>query len=245
MQQTIICTKWGKRYPAKYANVLWSMIKRNTQRPTRLVCYTDDTHGLDPEIEAYPMPTINLTERRKQSTWRKIALWGETLEGLSGDVLYIDLDVVITSNIDAFFDYKPEAAFCVIENWTQFGSGICNTSVYRFKVGAHSYLFDKVNTDPYKIIDSAYPNSQTFISYEIQNKTFWPASWCQSFKHNLLPRWPLNLFRSATLPQETKVVCFTGHPDPDEALEGKWKAPWYKKIYKYTHPTPWIAEHWQ
>ena len=244
MVQTVICTKWGKRYPAKYANILWSMIKRNTQRNTRLVCYTDDTAGLDPEIEAYPMPHIQLTDRRKNSTWRKISLWQEKLDGIEGDVLYIDLDVVITSSIDAFFDYKPESNFCVIENWTQFGTGICNTSVYRFKVGAHTYLFDKMDNDPASMI-AQYPNSQTFISYEIQNKDFWPAAWCQSFKHTMLPTWPLNLFKAAKLPSETKIVCFTGRPDPDEALSGHWKAPWYKRIYKYTHPTPWIAEHWR
>lgn len=244
MTQTIICTKWGTRYPAKYANTLWSMIKRNTKRDTRLICYTDDTNGLDPEIIAYPMPTIQLPEWRKNSTWKKIALWREQLDGIEGDVLYIDLDVVITSSIDEFFDYKPESTFCVIENWTQFGTGICNTSVYRFKVGAHTYLFEKMNSDP-KAILAKYPNSQTFISYEIKEKEFWPALWCQSFKHTMLPKWPLNLIKAAPLDENTKIVCFTGHPDPDEALEGRWKAPWYKKIYKYTQPTPWIAEHWR
>jgi hypothetical protein len=59
MTQTIVCMKWGTRYPADYANRLWSMIKRNTRRPTRLVCYTDDVSGLDPGIEAYPLPPHN------------------------------------------------------------------------------------------------------------------------------------------------------------------------------------------
>jgi hypothetical protein len=37
MSQTVICAKWGGRYPSSYVNCLWSMIKRNTARETRLV----------------------------------------------------------------------------------------------------------------------------------------------------------------------------------------------------------------
>ena len=29
-----------------------------------------------------------------------------------------------------------------------------------------------------------------------------------------------------------------------EARDGRWPAPWYKKIYKAVKPTPWIGEHW-
>ena len=39
---------------------------------------------------------------------------------LKGDILFLDLDLVITSNIDKFFKYRP-GTYCVIENWTQIG----------------------------------------------------------------------------------------------------------------------------
>jgi hypothetical protein len=58
---------------------------------------------------------------RAKRPWRKIALWAAELPGVSGDVLFLDLDVVITGSIDSFFDYEPSATFCVIENWTQKG----------------------------------------------------------------------------------------------------------------------------
>ncbi|MGL4396690.1 MAG: hypothetical protein ACRCS9_09145 [Hyphomicrobium sp.] len=244
MTQTIVCMKWGTRYPADYANRLWSMIKRNTARPTRLVCYTDDMTGLDPEIEARPLPPIVLPERVSKKPWRKISLWAPTLPGLEGDVLFLDLDLVITGSLDAFFDYQPEKTFCVIENWTQMGSGIGNTSVYRFRVGAHAYLYDALQADADAIL-GRFPNSQTYISRTIKEKTFWPAPWCESFKHTLMPRWPLNFVATTPLPPATKVVAFTGKPDPDEARDGRWEAPWYKKVYKHVRPTPWIAEHWR
>jgi hypothetical protein len=244
MAQTVICAKWGTRYPAAYVNCLWSMIRRNTKRETRLVCYTDDATGIRPDIATYPMPTVTLPTSRVNHPWRKVALWRPQLEGISGDVLFVDLDVVITGSIDEFFDFKPEATFCVIENWTQMGSKIGNTSVYRFRVGAHAYIYETLMADP-EGITSCFPNSQTFISRTAKSMEFWPAEWCVSFKHTLMPPWPLNFVITTKLPPATKIVCFTGKPDPDEARDGDWPAPWYKKVYKHVRPTPWIAEHWR
>jgi hypothetical protein len=242
--QTIVCMKWGGRYPAAYVNCLWAMIKRNTARPTRLVCYTEDAAGIDPDVTTLPLLEMPLPANLAWRPWRKIALWAPELPGVSGDVLFLDLDIVITGSLDQFFDYEPASTFCVIQNWTQMGSGIGNTSCYRFRVGAHSYIYENLRRDP-SGITRAHPNSQTYISRTITEKTFWPASWCVSFKHTLIPRWPLNFFLPARLPGDTKVVCFTGKPDPDEARDGRWPAPWYKRIYKYVRPTPWIAEHWR
>jgi hypothetical protein len=242
--QTIVCMKWGERYPASYVNCLWSMIKRNAVRPTRLICYTDDPKGIDPEVTALALLPLALPAGFTAKPWRKIALWAAELPGLSGDVLFLDLDVVITGSIDQFFDYQPGSTFCVIENWPQMGSGVGNTSCYRFRVGAHSYIHERLCRDPAAVV-GAFPNSQTYISRTITEKTFWPASWCVSFKHTLLPPWPLNFFLPPRLPIDTKVVCFTGKPDPDEARDGRWPAPWYKRTYKHVRPTPWIAEHWK
>ena len=99
MVQTIICMKWGTRYPSTYVNCLWSMIKRNTRRPTRLVCFTDDASGISPDVTTAPLPRIALPARIGDLPWRKIALWAEEVPGLSGDVLFLDLDVVITGSI--------------------------------------------------------------------------------------------------------------------------------------------------
>lgn len=242
--QTAICIKWGKRYGADYANRLSNMIARHTTRPTRLICFTDDASGLDRRILSAPLPPIELPERARWLGWRKVSLFQDGLPHLEGDVLFLDLDVVITGGLDDFFDYRPDETFCVIENWTQIGSGIGNTSVYRFRVGAHAYLYEMLQAKPEATV-AAFPNSQTYISRTVRSKTFWPAPWCESFKHTLMPRWPLNFVQAAPLPATTKVVAFTGKPDPDEARDGRWNAKWYKKIYKHVRPTPWIAEHWR
>lgn len=241
--QTVICMKWGSRYGPDYVNRLYSMVKRHTKRPTRLVCYTDETDGLDPRIEAYPLPYIDLPEWREWAPWRKISLWQKELQGISGEVLYLDLDLVVTGGLDEFFDYKP-GHYCVARNWTS-KERIGNTSVYRFPVGGHTYLYDRIMNEVDDVF-AKHRNSQTFISREIKDMEFWPEEWCASFKHSLIPAWPLRLFMTPALPPLTRVVAFTGKPDPDEAMEGRWPCKhWSQGVYKRIRPVPWIAEHWR
>jgi hypothetical protein len=242
--QTVISMCWGDRYGPDYVTRLHSMVRRNTARPLRFICFTDNSAEFPEGIEKAPLPPIDLPERIRWKPWRKISLWQRTLDGLEGDVLYLDLDVVVTGRIDDFFDHAPESTFCVARNWTQPDKRIGNTSVYRFRVGAHTYLYDRLTQQPEDVL-ARYRNSQTFISSEINEMTFWPAPWCVSFKHSLLPRWPLNFVLTPKLPAEARVVAFTGKPDPHEAGAGRWPASWYKKLYKHVRPVPWIAEHWR
>lgn len=241
--QTIICMKWGTRYGPEFVNRMWAAVQRNTVRPTRLVCLTDDTTGIDEAVSCHPIPDINLPPALINTPWRKLTLWTAPLADLSGDVLFLDLDLVITGSLDEMFDFEP-GRYCVIENWTQKGQGKGNTSAFRFPVGKYDHIFNDFQADPDRVL-SAYRIEQLYISREIDDMVFWPELWCASFKHTLMPRWPLNFFTAPKLPAETRIVAFTGKPDQDEAMHGEWpvRAAW-KKLYKHVRPTPWIADHW-
>jgi len=242
--QTVLCLKWGTRYGSHYVNTLFSAVRRNTQRPLRFVCITDDPTGIDPGVEIKPLPEFTLPKVFRGHPFRRMFIFDRELYDLEGDVLHFDLDVVITSSIDPLFDYAPTSTFCVAENWTQRGQGIGNMSVFRFRVGEHVNIAKMFADDPLAQ-RKKYRNSQTFVSRNIKEMTFYPPQWCLSFKHSLLPTWPLNLFLTPKLPPECIMVAFTGRPNIDEVLVGKWHTPWYKKFYKRVRPTPWIATHWR
>ena len=108
--------KWGKRYDSLFVNRLFRSIKRHSIRQFRLVCFTDNKSGIDKEIECKPLPEIDIPEYLSNTPWRKISVWQYPLNNLKGDILFLDLDLVITGNLDRFFDYIP-AIFCVIENF--------------------------------------------------------------------------------------------------------------------------------
>jgi len=241
--QTVICMKWGTRYGSEFVNRLYNAIQRHTTRKTRLVCFTDDASGINPEVQIEPIPEIDLPEALKNKPWRKITMWKAPLADLEGDVLFLDLDLVITGNLDDLFDYEP-GRYCVAENWTQIGQGIGNTSCYRFPVGKFKHLYDNLQADPVGKTEK-HRISQVYISREIGEIIFWPRLWCASFKHTLIPKWPMNFFKTPELPEDTRIVAFTGKPDQDEAIQGLWPAPWYKKTYKFVKPTSWISDNWQ
>jgi hypothetical protein len=250
MPQTVICMKWGTRYPAGYVNRLFNMVKRNTNRPLRFICFTDDPADIWPEVELRPLPDIELPEDMTRLPWRKVSLWQQRLEGIEGKVLFLDLDVLVTGSIDDFFDFSPSSSFCVIKNWTTERRGsasnrfVGNTSCYRFEIGAHAYLYDKLQKNPHFFLGK-YRNSQTYISNEISEITFWPESWCVSFKHSLLPSWPKRLFIPASLPREARIVAFTGKPDIHDVMEGRWPEPNpLKRPFKQLVKPDWVEGHW-
>ncbi len=241
---TVVCMKWGVRYGPEYVNKLYSMVRRNLTGPLRFVCFTDDETGLDEGIEPHPLPEIKLPDVIPTfSAWAKISLWQDPLIDLEGDVLFLDLDIVITDSLDSFFTYKP-GKYCVIENWTQLDRNLGNTTAFRWPVGKYSYIYDNYIKDPQGYLDK-YRIEQTYISREIEEMHFWPREWCVSFKVSLIPPWPQRFFREPALSEGVRLVGFTGKPDPDEAAIGKWPAPWYKKTYKYIRPATWIDKYWR
>lgn len=242
--QTVICMKWGTRYPAEFVNRLHSMIQRNTARKTRLLCLTEDSSGIHPDVDIAPLPEINIPDRVAWTPWRKLSLWKADLAGLEGDVLFLDLDMVVTGNIDSFFDYEP-GEYCVIHNWTQPKLQVGNTSLFRFPVNRYTKIYDEFHNDPEAVLNE-FRIEQQYISARIPEQKFWPKEWCVSFKHDLVPRWPMNFFETPPLPASARAVAFTGKPDPDEAAIGVWpESKIWKKTYKFIRPTPWITEHWQ
>ena len=237
--------KWGSRYGSEYVNRLYTSIKRHTKRPTSLYCFTDDTKDIDKSVKCMPLPEINLPQTISNTPWRKISIWQYPLSNLDGDILFLDLDLVITGNLDRFFDYKP-GYYCVIENWTQIGKKIGNTSCFRVPVGKYDYIYKKFQKDPIKIVKQ-YHIEQTYLSDNINDQVFWPAEWCRSFKHNLLPNWPFRIWVPAKLPKETSIVAFTGKPDPDDVISGNWpvkRSQIYKKIYKQLKTPKWVIKNW-
>jgi hypothetical protein len=229
--------KWGRRYGSDYVNTLSSMVQRNLTVPHRFVCLTDEPSAIRPEIECRPLPALTLATEWERSPWRKLSCFAPELGDLEGPVLFLDLDVVIIDNIDCLFAYPGE--FCIIENWTQPGRGIGNSSVYRYWAGAHGDVFARFRADPREIV-RAYPNSQTFLSRSLPELTFWPASWCRSFKHDCLPGRLLRRLRPATIPEGAKIIVFHGQPKPPDAARGLWPEPG-----RSLRPAPWIAEHWR
>ena len=94
----VLCLKHGTKYPSEYVNTLYNMVKRNCTLDFEFVCLTDDVTGIDPNIKILSLP------KTLKGWWCKPYMFSNDLP-LKGTVLYMDLDVVISNNIDHLFTY--------------------------------------------------------------------------------------------------------------------------------------------
>lgn len=233
----VLCMKWGTKYGPEYVNRLFHMVQRNLSLPFRFTCLTDDTTGLEAGIETLPIPEIEIPARHAHSPWRKLTLFSERLGDLRGKALFLDLDLIILQPIDDFFSYSEK--FSIIENWSQRGRGIGNSSVYCFEIGGHPEVLAYYQQHSAGVLQR-HSNEQIYLSRKIGDIDFWPPTWCRSFKYHAIPRGPMRYFKSPRIPEGCRILVFHGHPNPDAAMIGDYRGRWRK----YFKPAPWIGSYW-
>lgn len=239
----VVCMKWGRKFGPEYVNRLHAMVRRHLTRPARFVCFTDDASGFEAGVEALPLPDVGWTEGVDVHGWRKVGLFADALGDLTGDALFLDLDVLVVASLDPLFEHPGDVV--AIRDYRRIrvrgDRFVGNTSVLRFPVGAYPEVLEDFRAR-FPTIREEVRNEQEYLSHRFHRMglfSHWPAPWCPSFKRHCVRRWPLSHLRTPRLPDGARVVVFHGRPNPDEALRGEG-GKWYRPI----RPTPWIAEHW-
>lgn len=231
----IICIKWGSKFGAEYVNKLYGMVSRNITPPFRFVCFTDDTQGIRAEVDCQPLPPIDYEIPTGTSgQWGKSRLWSKKLGDLSGNVLFMDLDLVIVDNIDCFFDYLPEQDVVMTKNITNPLEKLGQTSLFRFKVGGLIELQKQFANNPMATIEQ-YRYEQRFVTRNAPNGVkFFPSSWVKHFRYQCRRNFPLNYVLPPKKPAGTKIVIFAGGElNPPEAIAGKYRPDYPSDMKSY------------
>lgn len=255
----VVCMKWGALYGPEWVNKLYGMVARNTTWKVRFVCLTDDDLGIRKEVECLPLPALPLKSSRRADGrgkddpwWNKISLYREEVYDLKGMTLYLDLDVVIVSNIDDLFTYPGR--FCMMPIWRpeRHEDKIGNSSVVRFFIGHEKNVFEKFIAQPLIAWETQYYGSQQrFLSLSVSDLAFFPSEWCVSFKDCLPRNAIVRYFSRPQLPAGAKIIVFFGANTPSAALKGeinpgkKWVA--WKRLTPYRkrfRPARWVAQFW-
>tara|TARA_E500000318_G_scaffold5613_1_gene5871 strand:+ start:53 stop:724 length:672 start_codon:yes stop_codon:yes gene_type:complete len=173
------CVCYGIKYKLEYVQKLYNMVQRHTTIPHKFYLFTDHVNPkqqLNGDIIIKQFPMFNL-----QGWWNKMQLFHPGV--LEGTTLYMDLDVVITDNIDCFYNYEPEADFVGMNDFNP-DTKIFNSSIMRFKPETmkdklwQPFIDDRENW-------LRYSGDQNVISDIImkhpETKSF-PDSWTQSYK---------------------------------------------------------------
>jgi alpha-N-acetylglucosamine transferase len=170
--------------------------------------------------------------------WNKLAVFAEELYDLKGQVLCLDLDLIITGSLDDFFDYPGDVL--IIKDWIK-KDGTGNSSVYRFRVGAHAEVLSEFERS-FDQVKKTHRNEQEYMSAAMNAKGalgYWPDHWCRSFKRHCIQPFAMFLARETVQPADMRVLVFHGKPDPDDAIAGN-SGKWYRRF----KPAAWVAEHW-
>ena len=203
-KNVILCMKWGTKYTVDYVNRLYAMVDRYLTLPFEMVCLTDNSEGINPNVTCFPIPALNLPPNTPERGWNKLSTFEANLYGLEANVLFLDLDVIIIDNIDCFFDQQGD--FLIIHDWKHPWRITGNSSVYRFKAGAFPDVltYFRENLDN---IRNKFRNEQAYLSWFMHQRnilSYWPKSWCRSYKYHCLKNIPLGYFMPPIKPKNAK-----------------------------------------
>lgn len=181
----VITVKYGNKiYNHEYVNRMYNMISKNLSLPFNFYCLTEDAIGLDENINVIPLPL----EYGLHSWWWKTYMFKPGL--FEHDVnFYIDLDMIILSNIDHWMTFFPnrflglrDVGYVKNQNLNSLGSG-----VLRWKNNEYSDIWEYMQTNAPNIMRTyRMSGDQGYIwAKHYMDITFWPTEWYESFKWEL------------------------------------------------------------
>ena len=141
--KNVVCIKWGEKFGVEYVNKLYNAVQRNLSLKHRFICLTDDAEGIVAGVETFDIPRADL-----KICWNKLALFDRGIHNIEGQILFLDLDVVIVKPIDDLFLFQPESKFVSIKEWVSVDYALpdmspFNASAMRFDVGAYPFIVEE------------------------------------------------------------------------------------------------------
>lgn len=229
---TILCVRFGNKYPVLYVERLRNMIKRNITVPYKLVCLTDDPQPIE-GVELVVQKNAGYTK----GWWHKVHMFDNTLP-FSGRILYMDLDVVISGNLDKLTKI-PGGTFMGIRDFNRkFHRDwkYLNSSVMSWVHGTQGHIYSQFKANPQAAQRMHGDQDWTWKCAKDRIK-FWPESWIQSYKWEIRNRHELHVINGVrqftsvrddiTPPTDCIICVFHGSPNPaivqDKFVVDNWK----------------------
>lgn len=226
----LCCVNVGTKYSPEYVEKLYNSAKRNCTVDYDFVIITDNPvhyQHLDAKIITIEH---DYWKNPKQGWWYKMYLFNPDLP-IDNQVLYLDLDVVVVSNIDKFFNYKQDQ-MCICQDFNRVTIPkyhVSNSSVMYFDRAQYADLWTTFINN-HKELTSKYRGDQDYITAHLgKNKHWWPQQWAMSWKWEVkgggvktnrghgqveyLSNKPY------VLDPQTSLLVFHGNPNPHDELD--------------------------
>ncbi|THH36731.1 glycosyltransferase [Aliishimia ponticola] len=248
MERNVICMKWGTLYGPDYVNVLYNVVRENLSGDFRFICLTDDTTGIVPGVETFPIPDMGLSEFNwKKGGWAKLTVFQRELYDITGRCLFLDLDSIVTGPLDVLFEAPGDVLVIdSSENWRNPDANAepkAMTSIFAFTAGQHPEVYDKFMADHDGMV-AKYRIEQVYLQGEIDGGlAYWPREWVVSFKWHLRQPVLMGLVKHPNPPgPQCRVLAFHGEPRPIDLVH---KGIWGIGPHWGRGRVPWAVDYWQ
>lgn len=232
----VVCVLWGKKYTEDYVHILKSSVERNTTKDHRFICFSDK--NIDNVI------TYTL-KGQYEGWWNKLQLFDKRSFDLNERVVYFDLDIVITDNIDWLFDYSGNmmgnenngVANHKYEDVKQYENKFMSATM-AWNSTACQPIWDYFSSNEMNVVnsfrgdgeflDALLPTNQRDLIQRVYPGKF------KSYKYEC--------YEDCTedKPKGTSIIDFHGEPNPYQAI--------YQTVYpwgvKY-EPREWVKKYWR
>jgi hypothetical protein len=222
------CLIHGDAYKWEYVEKLNSMLSRNFSQPVSLHVFTEASRHVPDSMIKHSLTDWPGVHGARKAWWYKLQMFDP--DNFAGQLLYFDLDVVISGNLD-WITHLPPSYFWTIRDFKYLQrptwQGI-NSSVMYWNTLKHSNVwnsFQKANLADTMI---KYKGDQDFITAIINKRDlrFFDEQAVQSWRwqihdggQDLLTRKYQNPGGGAAVNPATSIVVFHGRPKPHEVLD--------------------------
>lgn len=211
----ILCWKWRSdptlraQFTSEHVNIFASMIARNTTVPYKLTCITDDSEGIDSSVNIMPIwdyPIVSGKNPKKPNCYRRLRIFSNEAKELFGErVISIDLDAVITRNIDHLLIRKEDFI-----GWHNPGGVRYQGSLTNLKTGTRTFIWNEF--DPKKspiLAKDIVGTDQAWVTYRMS-----PDEAVYTPDRDGVYSYKKHIRNKETLPENACIVFFHGTPKP-------------------------------
>jgi len=222
----IVCFKWGDKYSSEYVNKLYNAVKRNVTVPHNFICYTEDPTGVECETREF---LVDLPY------WWYIIGLTNPQHNHSEKTIYMDLDTIITGNIDHIVSldvpfatisdfFSPKGLQTAYIMWNkEVGSKIWDFFNSKYSSNEYDTLGCWGTGGTNQFLEECFgivrlnKNKKAGISeVEVNRLQNHFPSQCVSYKAQIVKnRWQV-------LPDDVRMVFFHGNPPPHEVRDLIW-----------------------
>jgi hypothetical protein len=198
--------RWGGKYAGHYVERLKAGLERHLKQEYKFAVFSP----LAEDEYLTKIPGCFARLRMFDPAWQE-------RHGITGRLVCMDLDMVITGPLDPLFD-RPEP-YVILHGGNAANPCPYNGSLQMLRAGAHPDVcrdFTLKRANEVKFYE--FPDDQAWLADRVPNAAGWkvgPDSGAYCFQK---PGWP----KGEDLPKDARVVAFPGWRDPSKFQHLDW-----------------------